>query len=218
MSEPTRRRAIRTFGLLGLVGGGLLLLPHGHPVLAHHTYSLTLQAVQDHIDDLTAALAALTPATCGNGELDPGEACDGTTPITCGSLGFGPGAIPCTAACTLDTSGCSYEEPSPGVLCNVAPPGLVLGGVDWADAGPGVAEAQAACESDLQSVAGCNPTYASAICSVNFQTFGDACQQTVAGNNDVGLNSDRCRKDLHDDVLAMCVNPNFFTPICYFFP
>jgi hypothetical protein len=217
MSERTRRRATRTFGLLGLAAG-LLLLPHGHSVLAHHSDYLTLVTVQEHIDDLTAALEALTPATCGNGELDPGEACDGTTPVTCGSLGFGPGAIPCTATCTLDTSGCSYDEPSPGVPCTADPPGLVFGGVDWAAAGPFLAEAQAACESHLQPIAGCSETYARAICSINFQSNGDACYQSVLGNGDVGLYTDQCRKDLHDDVVAVCGNVNFFTPICFFFP
>jgi hypothetical protein len=56
--------------------------------------------------DLAACEAALTPATCGDGVLDPGEACDGSTPATCVELGFGGGELACAETCKLDTSGC----------------------------------------------------------------------------------------------------------------
>jgi len=47
--------------------------------------------------------------SCGNGVLEPGEACDGTDlgGETCESLGFDPaGDLACTADCQLDVSGC----------------------------------------------------------------------------------------------------------------
>ncbi len=57
------------------------------------------------------ALAALTAVPfCGDGAINvPGEACDGLdlAGLTCGDLGLGAGGLACTAACTLDTSGCS---------------------------------------------------------------------------------------------------------------
>ncbi|HVU00252.1 MAG TPA: CAP domain-containing protein [Polyangiaceae bacterium] len=51
------------------------------------------------------------PATCGNGRLDPGEACDGTDfgGASCSSATVGAkpnGSLSC-AGCTLDTNGCS---------------------------------------------------------------------------------------------------------------
>jgi len=46
---------------------------------------------------------------CGNGIVDPGEACDGADlgGATCVSLGFaGGGTLACTGACAYDTTGC----------------------------------------------------------------------------------------------------------------
>ncbi len=45
---------------------------------------------------------------CGDSHLDPMEQCDGSDfgGITCQSIGFSGGDIRCTAACTLDVSGC----------------------------------------------------------------------------------------------------------------
>lgn len=54
------------------------------------------------------------PPTCGNGQLDPGEDCDGSLlgGATCIDLGFTGGTLGCTAACTFDTSACT------GILCS----------------------------------------------------------------------------------------------------
>ena len=48
-------------------------------------------------------------ATCGNGQVDAGEACDGTAlnGATCLSLGYGDGTLACTSTCTFDYSGCT---------------------------------------------------------------------------------------------------------------
>lgn len=50
-----------------------------------------------------------TQGTCGNGQLDPGETCDGRLlgGATCASEGFVGGTIACGAGCTIDTSGCN---------------------------------------------------------------------------------------------------------------
>ncbi len=47
-------------------------------------------------------------ARCGNGAVEPGEACDGGDlgGKTCESEGFGGGGLTCTPDCTLDTSNC----------------------------------------------------------------------------------------------------------------
>jgi hypothetical protein len=48
---------------------------------------------------------------CGNGVVEPGEACDGADLMgyTCLSLGFTSGALACASGCVFDTSGCSAE-------------------------------------------------------------------------------------------------------------
>ncbi len=72
---------------------------------------------------------------CGDGVVGAcGEECDGQDfqGATCGSLGFGPGALVCSGACTIDTSGCGpvlaylYE----GFDGGCPPAGWTLGG-DW---------------------------------------------------------------------------------------
>ncbi|MCA2977969.1 MAG: hypothetical protein INH37_06770 [Myxococcaceae bacterium] len=49
--------------------------------------------------------AGVGPA-CGNGQRDPGEACDGNTG-SCTSLGFGAGTWRCNSDCTIDRSACT---------------------------------------------------------------------------------------------------------------
>jgi hypothetical protein len=48
------------------------------------------------------------PAVCGNGVLEAGEACDGSSlgGETCKSLGFVGGPLKCDEACEFDTSSC----------------------------------------------------------------------------------------------------------------
>lgn len=50
--------------------------------------------------------------TCGNGALDPGEACDGgnLNGEDCVGLGFDGGALSCSQACQFDTSACTLEQ------------------------------------------------------------------------------------------------------------
>ncbi|HVU03401.1 MAG TPA: dienelactone hydrolase family protein [Polyangiaceae bacterium] len=63
--------------------------------------------------------APAPPATCGNGALDSGEACDGSNLAgqTCESatLNARPnGTLSCTASCTLDATGCTSNGPGNG--------------------------------------------------------------------------------------------------------
>src|SRR5262249_42218640 len=54
------------------------------------------------------ASAAKPSASCGNGTIDPGEACEGTNlkGATCQSQGFPEGGTLLCTNCKLDTSGC----------------------------------------------------------------------------------------------------------------
>lgn len=45
---------------------------------------------------------------CGNGVLQQGEACDGSTRPACTDLGFDGGVTRCEASCQVNTSGCRY--------------------------------------------------------------------------------------------------------------
>ncbi len=49
------------------------------------------------------------PDLCGNGELDPGEPCDGelSTETSCESLGYYGGTLACSRHCELDTRDCA---------------------------------------------------------------------------------------------------------------
>lgn len=61
--------------------------------------------------DRSPACAATCPPTpvCGDGVIDPGEACDGAAlgDESCASLGHTGGALTCDAACAYDESGCT---------------------------------------------------------------------------------------------------------------
>jgi len=60
------------------------------------------------VDCTDSDCAAGCAATCGNGAVDPGEACDGADlgGQTCEGLGYPGGTLACASSCTLDPSGC----------------------------------------------------------------------------------------------------------------
>ena len=65
------------------------------------------------------ANVANTPSSCGNGELEFGEVCDGDllSGATCEDLGFPGGTLGCSDECTeLDTSKCTLPES--GIVLN----------------------------------------------------------------------------------------------------
>jgi len=71
------------------------------------------------------------PETCGNGELEPPEVCDGDNlgGETCGSQGFGEGTLTCLDNCGgFDTSGCDSDLDTCGD--DMADPGEVCDGTD----------------------------------------------------------------------------------------
>ncbi len=72
----------------------------------------------------------LLPPTCGNGELDPDEECDGADLAgqTCQSLGFGGGALACSQDCAFDTTACTSSQCGNGQ----ADPGEECDGADLA--------------------------------------------------------------------------------------
>ncbi len=62
----------------------------------------------------TPAPTPTPPASiCGNGDVERGEQCDGLDldGWTCEAMGFNEGTLHCTAACRLDTRGCSWIPP-----------------------------------------------------------------------------------------------------------
>jgi hypothetical protein len=66
--------------------------------------------------------ACMQAPACGNGALDPGEACDGANlgGQTCQSLGFDGGVLACTPGCLINTNGCTVEQCVPILgACNL---------------------------------------------------------------------------------------------------
>jgi len=53
---------------------------------------------------------------CGDGILDPGEACDGAdfSGLSCSAFGFSHGSLSCTVACTIDLSDCTNDADTCG--------------------------------------------------------------------------------------------------------
>lgn len=101
----------------------------------------------DPSDDGTTSVGSTEAASstgavdaCGDGEIGPGEQCDGDAlgGWTCAALGLGPGQLGCAADCTFDTSqcdpkgvGCGDGVVQPGEQCD----GDRLQGFDCASLG-----------------------------------------------------------------------------------
>ena len=68
-----------------------------------------------------ATSAGGASGTCGNGKLDPGEACDGSAmqSATCPQLGFSGGALACSSTCQFDASACTGGALAPTVSATV---------------------------------------------------------------------------------------------------
>jgi len=97
-------------------------------------------------------------AGCGNGILETGEQCDGTSlgGATCMSLGYTSGTLACTTSCTFDTSGCAVcgnGVREDGEACD----GADLGGATCAQNGctGGTPTCTATCGLDFSTCTGC---------------------------------------------------------------
>ena len=69
----------------------------------------TAARVLDGTPTMTGMDAAGSGMTCGDGQIQSGESCEGTNlnGSNCSSLGFDSGTLACSASCKFDTSGCS---------------------------------------------------------------------------------------------------------------
>ncbi len=72
---------------------------------------------------------ACEQSVCGNGVLEPGEACDGSdVPVSCADFGYYAGEVTCTSVCNYDKSSCSGRcgdgvvQALAGELCDTKPP------------------------------------------------------------------------------------------------
>jgi hypothetical protein len=105
-----------------------------------------------------AAAMAILPTLCGDGHIDAGEECDGSSLAgkTCASMGFAKGTLACTQ-CHFDTSGCTgcgNGTINPGEQCD----GTDFGGRSCAALGftGGTLRCTSRCTLDT---AGCDPTF-----------------------------------------------------------
>jgi hypothetical protein len=117
-------------------------------------------------------------STCGNGTVDPGEACDGAAlnGATCESLGYGPGTLGCKPDCTLEVSDCPG---SGGCGDGYAGPGEECDGADLGEAtctglgfSGGVLSCTGACRLDTSSCS---------VCGNGVAEPGEACDGTDLG-------------------------------------
>ncbi|MEE8410182.1 MAG: hypothetical protein V3T05_11290 [Myxococcota bacterium] len=115
----------RAMALKSIVGAANLYAPYGE-VYMPQTFTLygsifagrarIVQNATFHFDTGIAG-AAETCEHCGDGIVDPGEACDGAAlgGQTCADLGYTGGPLTCSPACSLDTSACCGDGVRGGV-------------------------------------------------------------------------------------------------------
>ncbi|HEV8323995.1 MAG TPA: hypothetical protein VG389_20430 [Myxococcota bacterium] len=96
-------------------------------------------------------------AACGNGVVEMGESCDGSTGgTTCGTLGHDGGALSCAGDCTFDESGCTdcgNGNAEAGELCD----GGDLGGASCASLGLGAGMLGCTTDCSAYDTSGCLP-------------------------------------------------------------
>lgn len=130
---------------------------------------------------------------CGDGVLDPGEACDGSDigSESCTSQGFASGALSCTDTCELDTTSCSpcgNGAVDPGEQCD----GTNLGAVaSCADVGLGEARellaCTAACQLDYGACSSCGDGEVTAPEECDGETTNVSCREAgLEGGGNVG--------------------------------
>ena len=132
--------------------------------------------------------SCFTPQTCGNGQLDPGEDCDGGNlgGATCSSEGFFGGTLACTSSCTFDTSACTNcgnEVVDPGETCD----GSALGGATCTSLGcsGGALLCNATCSGyDKSLCTGCPACNDNGLCEVGEDCNG--CPNDCPGGTSSG--------------------------------
>ncbi|MDC0743573.1 FG-GAP-like repeat-containing protein [Polyangium mundeleinium] len=135
--------------------------------------------------DTNCAGQAACGGTCGNGQLDAQEACDGALldGKTCQDLGFDAGQLACAPSCALDTAGCTKFACGNGVKegAEACDDGNVKNGDGCRSdckgveqCGDGLLDAGEVCDDkNMVSGDGCD-----ADCKPTFTTCGDGIHQT----------------------------------------
>ncbi len=96
-----------------------ILDPAANTFSIHHNLSGASYIVEGSIEPITGKTTSSSYSlesgdafrwNCGDGFIDPGESCDGSTNLngaTCASQGFDTGTLTCSSTCTYTTTGCS---------------------------------------------------------------------------------------------------------------
>ena len=159
-----------------------------------------------------------TPESCGTGQIDDNEICDGEDlgGASCEDLGYGPGELACESNClAFDISGCSTSDScgsgqiDDGEVCD----GEDLGGASCEDLGYGAGEL--ACESNCLAfdTSGCG---ASDTCGSGQIDDGEVCDgQNLGGASceDFGFTGGdlECLEDCSGFDTAACTTPSRFS-------
>ena len=73
-----------------------------------------------HLPTWGSARGRAVSGLCGNGQIDPGENCDGTVMnnATCSGLGYSSGNLACSSTCQFDVSACTGGTITPTVVAS----------------------------------------------------------------------------------------------------
>jgi hypothetical protein len=131
-----------------------------------------------HVVARSSVAGCFAPQTCGNGQLDAGEECDGGNlgGATCSSEGFFGGTLSCNSNCTLNTSqctNCGNNVINAGEVCD----GTALGGATCTSqgCGGGALGCNATCSGyDKSLCTGCPPCNNNGTCDLGEDCNGCA--------------------------------------------
>ncbi|HEX9942187.1 MAG TPA: DNRLRE domain-containing protein [Thermoanaerobaculia bacterium] len=103
----------------------------------HYFPGSTTEPQRDNLGFAIVDFGGGTPAVCGNGVKESGEACDGADlgGQTCQSQGFSSGTLACNANCTFNTSGCTNLQTTTTFTSVAAEDGYVLESSETSNAG-----------------------------------------------------------------------------------
>lgn len=134
---------------------------------------------------------------CGNGIIDPGEACDtdDVGSLSCADYGYETGQLRCSGDCTADTSECTFICGNGAIDQGEDCDGQMLGGVTCQDLGfsPGVLSCASDCSWDLTGCPGCGNTVKEEGEQCDVADFGAlACQGDLACTEDCVVDARGC--------------------------